>query len=65
MRAGEQGEDTTQFEARLLAQYGRGGETDKTSLTDDVSQIVPFLSGKKLNIAGFDEELSQVRKLCP
>ena len=34
MRAGEQGEDTTQFEARLLAQYGRGGETDKTRAGD-------------------------------
>ena len=40
-------------------------QTTETSLTDDVSQIVPFLSGKKLNIAGFDEEFSQVRGFCP
>ena len=28
---------------------------------EDVSQILPFLAGKKLNIAGFDEETAQVR----
>ena len=27
----------------------------------DVSQVNPFLAGKKLNIAGFDEETTQVR----
>ena len=29
--------------------------------SEDVSQILPFLAGKKLNIAGFDEETAQVR----
>ena len=68
--------DTTQFERGLLAQYGTAGDISRTRTgnlppslyrynsclsPEDVSQILPFLAGKKLNIAGFDEETAQVR----
>ena len=52
------GNDTTQFEKRLLAQYGAGDVTSATA-TEDLSQVAPFLAGKKVDIAGFDEEASQ------
>ena len=61
VEAGTGGDETTHFEKRLLAQYGtEGGDLTRTT-TEDVSQILPFLAGKKLNIAGFDEETAQVR----
>ena len=33
------------------------------SLPGDISQVLPFLAGKKLNIAGFDEESVQVKTI--
>lgn len=58
VRANTQGHDTTQFEKRLLAQYGAGDMTSATA-TEDLSQVAPFLAGKRVNIAGFDEEAAQ------
>ena len=56
------GNDTTQFERRLLAQYGggeAGGNVTSMTNTEDMSQVPPFLVGKKVNLAGFDEETLQ------
>ena len=61
VEAGTGGEETTHFEQRLLAQYGSTPGNLTRTRTEDVSQILPFLAGKKINIAGFDEETAQVR----
>lgn len=59
-------QDTTQFEANLLAQYGGAAPpqdttTNQTTLTDtaSLSQVQPFLAGLKLELVGFNEETQQ------
>ena len=44
----------------LLAQPANGsGVNTNMTATEDLSQVAPFLAGKKLNLAGFDEETQQ------
>ena len=56
-------ETTTQFEKRLMAQYGSRDKPDTNTLgltaTEDLSSIAPFMAGLKVNLAGFDEETMQ------
>jgi hypothetical protein len=59
-------DDTVNFEANLLAQYGGakkdvgpGGGQTSTMMTETMSQVQPFLSGLTIELAGFPEQQQQ------